>query len=127
MKVAIIGTGRVGSSIAYALVLKQLCQHLVIAGRSLDKAKGDALDLQHSLAFYSRPIQIDAASNESIMNANIIVITASVDLSKKKIRSRMQLGAPNAALFRELIPMLAANNPNALLLVVTNPVDVLTY
>jgi L-lactate dehydrogenase len=127
MKIAIIGTGRVGSSIAYTLVLKQLCQHLVIAGRNLDKAWGDALDLQHTLAFYSRPIKIEAATNELIKNADIIVITASVDPGQQVILSRMQLAEPNASMFRELIPGLAANNPNALLLIVTNPVDVMTY
>ena len=58
MKIAIIGTGRVGSSIAYALVLKQSCDHLVIAGRSYEKARGDALDLQHTLAFQLQVIMI---------------------------------------------------------------------
>ncbi|CAG7856647.1 L-lactate dehydrogenase [biofilm metagenome] len=127
MKIAIIGTGRVGSSIAYTIVLKQLCQHLVIAGRNLDRARGDALDLQHSLAFYSRPIQIEASTNDCINDADIIVIAASVDVGNQTILSRMQLGEPNVAMFRDLIPTLAANNPNALLLIVTNPVDVMTY
>lgn len=127
MKIAIIGTGRVGSSIAYTIVLKQLCQHLVIAGRNLDRARGDALDLQHTLAFYSRPIQIEASTNDRVNDADIIVIAASVDIGDQIIRSRMQLGEPNTAMFRSLIPLLAANNPNALLLIVTNPVDVMTY
>jgi L-lactate dehydrogenase len=127
MKIAIIGTGRVGSSIAYALVLKQFCDHLVIAGRNPEKAKGDALDLQHSLAFCSRPILIEACANTELTGADIIVITASVATKDKIITSRMQLGEKNAALFRELIPALAANNPNAIFIVVTNPVDVMTY
>jgi len=127
MKIAIIGTGRVGSSIAYALVLKQFCDHLVIAGRSHEKARGDALDLQHALAFCSRPMQIEACANSQVRYADIIVITASVAVENKIITSRMQLGEKNAALFRELIPALAANNPNAILVIVTNPVDVMTY
>ncbi|MEQ1560223.1 MAG: NAD(P)-binding domain-containing protein [Methyloglobulus sp.] len=127
MKIAIIGTGRVGSSIAYALVLKQFCDHLVIAGRDHDKAKGDALDLQHALAFCSRHIQIEACANQHVRNADIIAITASVSMEDKMLTSRMQLGEKNAAMFRELIPVLAANNPNAVLIIVTNPVDVMTY
>lgn len=127
MKIAIIGTGRVGSSIAYALVLKQFCEDLVIAGRSLDKARGDALDLQHTLAFCSRPIRIEARTIGQVMGADIIVITASADTQGQVITSRMQLGDGNAAMFRELIPALAANNPTAVLLIVTNPVDVMTY
>ncbi|MDD5579680.1 MAG: lactate/malate dehydrogenase family protein [Methylobacter sp.] len=127
MKIAIIGTGRVGSSIAYALVLKQSCDHLVIAGRSYEKARGDALDLQHTLAFCSRPMRIEACANEQVMEADIIVITASVDSGGGSFTSRLQLGEKNTAIFRELIPMLAANNPNAVLIIVTNPVDAMTY
>jgi L-lactate dehydrogenase len=127
MKIAIIGTGRVGSSIAYALVLKQSCDHLVIAGRSYEKAKGDALDLQHTLAFCSRPMSIEACANEQVMDADIIVMTASVASDGQIFKSRLQLGDKNTAMFRELIPMLAANNPNAVLIIVTNPVDVMTY
>jgi L-lactate dehydrogenase len=127
MKIAIIGTGRVGSSIAYALVLKQLCDHVVISGRGYDKAKGDALDLQHTLAFCSRSMRIEASTNDQITGADIIVMTASVAANDEVITSRMQLGEKNVTMFRELIPILAANNPNAVLVVVTNPVDVMTY
>lgn len=127
MKIAIIGTGRVGSSIAYALVLKQSCDHLVIAGRSYEKARGDALDLQHTLAFCSRPMRIEASTNEQVKNTDIIVVTASVASDGQIFKSRLQLGDKNVAMFRELIPLLAANNPNAVLIIVTNPVDVMTY
>lgn len=127
MKIAVIGTGRVGSSIAYALVLRQYCEHLVIAGRNYDKAKGDALDLQHTLAFCPRPMRIEAAANEKVKDADIVVVTASVDAGQQIITSRMQLGEKNVAMFRELIPILAANNPDAVLVIVTNPLDVMTY
>jgi L-lactate dehydrogenase len=127
MKIAIIGTGRVGSSIAYALVLKQTCDHLVIAGRSHEKARGDALDLQHALAFCSRPMRIEACANEQVRDADIIVVTASVASDGQIFKSRLQLGDKNTAMFRELIPTLAVNNPNAVLIIVTNPVDVMTY
>lgn len=127
MKVAIIGTGRVGSTLAYALVLKQVCDHLVIAGRTFEKAMGDALDLQHSLAFCPRPMHIDGCSNEQVKNADIVVVTASAAIEGQVLTSRLQLGESNTALFKELIPVLAANNPNAILLVVTNPVDAMTY
>lgn len=127
MKIAIIGTGRVGSTLAYALVLKQIGDYLVIAGRDREKAMGDALDLQHTLAFCSRPMRIEGCTNEQVKNADIIVITASIAAEGQVLTSRLQLGEKNILLFRELIPMLAANNPNAVLVVVTNPVDVMTY
>jgi len=126
MKIAIIGTGRVGSTLAYCLVLKQLCQHLVIAGRTGQKARGDALDLQHTLAFGSRPMQIEACANDAVSACDIVVVTASVP-TEAAFTSRMQLGEGNVALFRQLIPVLAANNPDALLLILSNPVEVMTY
>lgn len=126
MKIAIIGTGKVGASIAYAIVLKQFCDHLIIAGRNLDKALGDALDLQHSLAFCPRPMRIDAVANTEVADADIIVVTASVT-ADKPITDRMELGENNVALFRKLIPALAENNPNAVLVIVSNPLDVMTY
>lgn len=127
MKIAIIGTGRVGSNIAYALVLKQICDYLVIASRSEEKALGEALDLQHTLAFCSRPVRIEAARINAITHADIIVLAVSADTKDQVITTRMQLGSVNVALFREMIPTLADNNPNALILIVTNPVDVMTY
>ncbi|MGZ4954825.1 MAG: malate dehydrogenase [Methylobacter sp.] len=127
MKITIIGTGRVGSTLAYALVIKQVCDHLVIAGRTHEKAQGDALDLQHTLAFCSRPMRIEGSSNDQVKDADIVVITASIAADEPVLTSRLQLGEKNILLFRELIPMLAANNPNAVLVVVTNPVDVMTY
>jgi len=127
MKIAIIGAGRVGSSIAFALAVKQCCDHLIISGRSHEKAKGDALDLRHSLAFSARPMRIDACRNNEVKNADIIVVTASVAAGDQLITSRLQLADKNIAMFRDLIPMLAANNPNAMLINVSNPVDVMTY
>lgn len=126
MKVAIIGTGRVGSTLAYALVLKQVCGHLVIAGRDPGKAWGDALDLRHTLAFCARPMRIEGAANDEVAGCDVIVITASVPM-EAQLTSRLQLGEKNVELFRALIPTLAANNPDALLVVVSNPVDVMTY
>lgn len=127
MKIAIIGTGRVGSTLAYALVIKQVCEHLVIAGRTYEKARGDALDLQHMLAFCSRPMRIEGCTNEQVRDADIVVITASAATDGQVLTSRLQLGEKNTLLFRELIPVLAANNPNAVFIIVTNPVDVMTY
>ncbi|MBL1264645.1 malate dehydrogenase [Candidatus Methylomicrobium oryzae] len=126
MKIAIIGTGHVGSTIAYAMVLKGLCDHLVLAGRNLAKAHGDELDLQHALAFCERTMQIESAPIEAVAESDILIVTASVPLSGH-MTARMELGPANAALFRQLIPRLARNNPDAILIIITNPVDILTY
>ena len=126
MKISIIGTGHVGSTLAYALVLKGLCSHLILAGRNMQRVQGDALDLQHTLSFCERPMSIEYSMIENVKNSDILVITTSVK-KKGRLTSRMQLGEANVKLFKYMIPMLVSNNPNAIFVIVSNPVDVLTY
>ncbi len=126
MKIAIVGTGHVGSSIAYAIVLKGLCNHLVLSSRDITKAQGDALDLQHTLAFCERPMIIEGSSTVDIKDCDILVITSSVRL-QDKVTTRMELAPANIKLFKQMIPVLAQNNPQAIFIIISNPVDVLTY
>ena len=126
MKIAIVGMGRVGATIAFNIVIKGLCDHLILANRNVSKAAGDAMDLQHSLAFCQHSMQITSSSITDAKGADIVVITASVPMSTM-VSSRMELGVVNVALFKELIPVIASNNPEAVLMVVSNPVDALTY
>ncbi|SER46984.1 L-lactate dehydrogenase [Nitrosomonas sp. Nm51] len=126
MKISIIGTGNVGSTVAYAMVLKGLCNHLVLAGRNTAKAQGDALDLRHTLSFCERPMIIESRAIEAVRDSDILVITASAR-GKGKMTSRMELGAGNVKLFKKMIPVLVQNNPAAIIVIITNPVDVLTY
>jgi len=126
MKIAIIGSGRVGSALAYALVLKGLGNSLLLASRDETKALGDALDLQHTLAFCSHQLQIQGCKIAEVSDCDIVVITASAPM-QAGMTSRMELGAANVQLFRELIPLLAANNPHSIFVIITNPVDIMTY
>lgn len=126
MKLAIIGMGKVGATIAFNIVMKGLCDQLMLANRNIEKAEGDAMDLQHSLAFCQHSMQITSGAIVDVEDSDIVVLSASVPTSKK-LSSRMALGAANVALFKEIIPGIASNNPDAVLLVVSNPVDALTY
>lgn len=126
MKISIIGAGHVGSTLAYAVVLKGLCSHLVLAGRNLTRVHGEALDLQHTLSFCERPMTIEGRAIEDVKDSDILVITASAK-NKGKFISRLQLGEGNVKIFTQMIPKLVHNNPNAVLIVISNPVDVLTY
>ncbi|NOQ16599.1 MAG: lactate dehydrogenase [Methyloprofundus sp.] len=126
MKIAIIGMGKVGATIAFNIVMKELCDHLILANRDISKAAGDAMDLQHSLAFCQHSMQVTSSTIADVKESDIVVITASISMSKT-MSSRLELGAANITLFKELIPVIANNNPEAVLLVVSNPVDALTY
>lgn len=126
MKIGIIGMGHVGSSLAYALVLKGLCKHLLLASRNVTKARGDALDLQHTLAFCQRPMTLESSSIENAKDCDILVMTASVPLGGE-LKTRHDLGPVNVRLFKELIPGLSENNPQAIFIIITNPIEALTY
>jgi L-lactate dehydrogenase len=126
-KVSIIGgAGRVGSNTAYALQLGQCCEQIVLVDAAADAAQGEALDLTHGRAAAGGPA-IQAGDYGMIGGSDIVVITAG--LRRQPEESRLQLIERNATLFREIIADVARADlqPDTILLVVTNPVDVLTH
>lgn len=126
MKVSVVGVGRVGATIALALVAKGSVDQLVLANRTLERAQGEAKDLLHASAFVPRPMHITAGWIDETQDSDIVVVCASAP-ADGDVKKRGDLGVKNAALFDELIPQLAHKSPLAVLLVVSNPVDVLTY
>ena len=126
MKIAIVGIGRVGSSLAYALVMRGLCDELLLINRRREIAAGDAHDLRHAVAFVDRRIEVYAGDIADSAGADIIAICASVPL-KEQTTDRLALGPGNAELFKQLVPQLTAASPNAVFVVLTNPVDIMTY
>ena len=124
-KVSIIGgAGRVGSSAAYALQLGRSCAEIVLVDAAAEAAQGEALDLTHGRAAAGGP-RIRVGDYSAVAGSEIVVVTAG--LRRKPEESRLQLTGRNVALFRELIRNVQAAAPEAILLVVTNPVDVLTH
>ncbi len=126
-KVSIIGgAGRVGSNAAYALQLGRTCSELVLVDLNAELAQGEALDLTHGRAAAGGP-RITAGDYPDTAGSEVVIVTAG--LRRRPEESRLQLIARNAALFRDIIANVRAANPSpeTLLLVVTNPVDVLTY
>ncbi len=125
MKISLFGVGRVGSTVAYTLVMAGYASELVLVNRTASVAEGEALDLRHASALVEVPVDIRAGSVADTAGSDLIVVSASVPLpSPGAPRDAMARG--NAALFETAIPPLAAASPDALLLVVTNPVDVMT-
>lgn len=126
MKITIVGTGKVGSAIAFASVMNPMASELMLVNRSRDKAEGDALDLRHASALRNSNMQINAGDIGDTAGSDVIVFTASVP-TVDPTKQRTALAEGNYHLLSDWIPKLAAVSPNATLIMVTNPVDALTY
>lgn len=126
MKIAVAGMGHVGMLVAYNIAVQGLCDHLLLVNRSLDKAHGHALDILHALTFTDRQVEVGACAYDEAKGCDIVVLCASVKLPEGS-NSRADLAEGNAALFREIVPALAAGNPGAIFVIVSNPVEILTY
>ncbi len=122
-KVAIIGTGSVGATIAYVLLMRGLARELVLIDRLADKARAEAMDLNHG-AMFVQPVSVTHGTIDDCAGARVVVITAGA--KQQPGQSRLELAEANARLFERLIPEVVRTAPEALLLIVSNPVDVLT-
>jgi L-lactate dehydrogenase len=123
MKVSIVGIGNVGSSLGVALVAQGLVDQLVLVGRRKDKVLGEALDLLHASAF-TRPLDVIAGDIADTAGSDVIAVCVAAARLDGPVRAGAIDG--NAGLFREMIPALAAASPKAVLLIATNPLDVMT-
>lgn len=123
-KAAIIGSGFVGTSIAFTLMQKALFSELVLVDINREKAEGEAMDLSHGIPFTS-PMQIRAGDYDDLADAGLIIVTAGAN--QKPGETRLDLVSRNAAIFKGIIPEISRRNQEALLLIVTNPVDIMTY
>ena len=125
MKITIMGVGHVGTTLAYNLMLRGLADHLVLVNRTMTKAQAEASDLQHAAAFASKPVRITAGDIQDTADSQIIVLTLSVPV-EKHFRSRNDLARGNASLFAQVVPQLVSLSPEAIFIVVSNPVEVMT-
>lgn len=123
-KVSIIGAGFVGSTTAYALMLEGLASEIVIVDINKDKSMAEAMDLSHGAAFV-KPVNIISGEYEDTKDSDIVIITAGI--GPKPGETRLDIINKNISIFKTMIPQIVNYNPNAILLVVSNPVDVLTY
>lgn len=126
MKIGIIGTGRVGSLLAYTLVHRGIGDELALYNRNPAVAQGEALDLEHALAFTQRRMSVTAGGVDAFAGADVLALCASRPLPAGETDRRL-LGPENVALCRELLPAFADVAPHACLVILSNPVDVLSY
>lgn len=126
MKITIVGTGRVGSAIAFAATMNPLASELMLVNRRRETAEGEAMDLNHASATQNSNLLIRAGDIADSAGSDIIVFTASVPYGAPD-RKRLDLASENIPILQEWIPPLVSQSPNAVLIMVSNPVDALSY
>lgn len=124
-KVVLVGTGFVGMSYAYALVNQGTIEHLVLIDVDYNKAEGEAMDLNHGLAFGPRKMTIEAGTYDDVKDADLVVITAGVN--QQPGETRLDLLSRNANIMKSIVSEVMARDFKGLFLVATNPVDILTH
>jgi L-lactate dehydrogenase len=124
VRVAVVGVGNVGATFAYTLLLSSLASEIVLIDASRAKAEGEAMDLNHAVPF-THPTRIWAGDYSDCAGATVTVLAAGA--SQKPGETRLDLIKKNAAIWRTIIPEVMKHNSSGILLIATNPVDVLTY
>lgn len=123
-KVAVIGCGFVGSATAFALMQSKLFSEMALLDVDFDKADGEAMDIAHGVPFAGQ-MKIYAGNYEDIADAAIIIVTAGAN--QKPDETRLDLVNKNVAVYKNIIPQIVKQGFEGILLVVSNPVDILTY
>lgn len=123
-KITVIGSGSVGSTIAYTLTVMGLASEVVMIDINREKAKGEALDIRQGLPFCN-PANIYAGRYEDAENSDIVIITSGV--ARKPGQSRLDLAQTNVDILKSITENIVKAAPNATYIIVSNPVDILTY
>lgn len=123
-KVVLVGTGMVGMSFAYAALNQNLCDELVLIDLNEKRANGEAMDLNHGLAFSHSSMKIFSGNYQDCGDADVVVICAGVN--QKPGESRLQLLKRNAKVFSSIVPEVVQSGFEGIFLVATNPVDIMT-
>ena len=123
-KITIIGTGSVGSTIAYTLTVMGLASEIVMIDINGEKAMGEALDIRQGTPFCN-PCSLYAGSYADAVGSNIVIITSGI--ARKPGQSRLELAQTNVNVLKSIIPEITKYAPDAFYVLVSNPVDVLTY
>ncbi len=124
-KVSIIGAGNVGTATAFSLAINGAADKIVLLDRNKAKAQGEMMDIEHGSAFMPNLECLGTDKYSDIKDSDIVVITAGA--AQKPGETRLQLLGRNAAILKSIVKEVKRYAPNCILMVVTNPVDVLTY
>jgi L-lactate dehydrogenase len=124
MKVGIVGSGLVGSTAGYALVMQGVGRSVILVDKKTDRAQAEADDLRHAVPF-AHPLEVSAGAYPDLAGCRVVLLCAGV--GQKPGETRLQLLQRNAAVFREAVPAILAHAPETVIVVATNPVDVMTH
>jgi L-lactate dehydrogenase len=124
MKVGIVGSGFVGATAGYALVMQGVGREIVLVDRNAARAAAEADDIRHAVPF-AHPLNVRSGGYEDLAGCRVVILSAGV--GQKPGETRLQLLQRNAEVFREVVPAVMAHAPDAVLVVATNPVDVMTH
>ncbi|MFW6097730.1 MAG: L-lactate dehydrogenase, partial [Chloroflexota bacterium] len=124
MKVGIVGTGMVGATTAYALVMQGIGRQIVLVDLNKERAAAEASDLLHAVPF-AHALKISSGDYADLQGSRVVVISAGV--SQRSGETRLELLERNADVFRQIVPSILEHAPDAVLLVASNPVDVMTH
>jgi L-lactate dehydrogenase len=124
MKIGVVGTGFVGATAAYALVMRGIGRQIVLVDKSTARAQAEADDLYHAVPF-AHPLQVLAGDYPDLEGCRVVVVAAGVN--QQPGETRLQLLERNRAVFKQVIPSILKYASEAVLLIATNPVDVMTH
>ena len=124
MKTGIVGSGFVGATAAYALVMRGVGRSVVLVDQNKARADSEADDILHAVPF-AHPLEVTAGDYEDLAGCRVVIVSAGV--GQKPGETRLQLLERNAEVFRQVIPRILQQAPQAVLLIATNPVDVMTH
>lgn len=124
MKVGIVGAGQVGATAAYALVMRGIGREVVLVDLDDKRARAEADDILHAVPF-AHPLKVTAGDYPDLTGCRVVIFTAGV--SQRPGETRLDLLKRNAEIFSGIVPQVIEHAPGAILLVTTNPVDVLTH
>ncbi|KAF3699503.1 L-lactate dehydrogenase B-A chain [Channa argus] len=124
-KVTVVGVGQVGMACAISILLRDLCDEMALVDVMEDRLKGEMMDLQHGSLFLKCPKIVADKDYSVTANSRLVVVTAGV--RQQEGESRLNLVQRNVNVFKSIIPQVVKYSPDCIIIVVSNPVDVLTY
>lgn len=124
MKIGIVGTGMVGATAAYALVMRGVGREIVLVDLDKKRTRAEAHDINDAVPF-SNPIQITSGDYSDLVGSRVVIVAAGV--GQRPGETRLELLGRNAAVFKQVIPSILEHAPRAILLIATNPVDIMTH